>query len=1761
MKRWKLRKVLTSLTCIMLSVSMCLGTGISALATEDETEVEESTEEDGSSDRGVTSGVSDTDISSDYDSSMGLTNVFIRMAAGKNVVSDTEEVGSLSADELRFLGVYLSNYFVPFGTELGISAGESAEENKEQMISALQTDLNFSDSLAESLVDEVLGLIRSNNKELVICVSEEYQKGLVEVEGIPLSYYAGLAAMSGRFCDLVNTFDNNLFEYEGTRHNDTDETETDADGQIVETVAGNVNAEVLRDIRRGSLDYPEYLINIDPELEDGTPLDEVDTSYKYIYFAYEDGDGTYVPVFDAYLKGDNMTPSALAFMKCLEYVGFESGYGTNLLDFSYDEFDASDDTSDTLSSLVATDSDMYKMSIYGSRLRVDCFGDILIMGANHQFVAVPGCMNPYMWQEVDSDGSDTDNPAGSFYNMINIPSMALQDDGRLFNVSSVKELSTVGDSDGEDADSETSGGSREARVNTVALASRLYNSYWGDKNEKLGNAKMMLRVVRGSSGTNVSTTLWNKIKGVFNKDIQTGGIHELVGRIHNGAADSNDPSTYPFSVNTATVDAFGPKVTAEDGVLVMAEKKRVKLFDTMMFIDDLGAFQFDDSSSDIDWDVMNPAHYIANDDSDFTSTMNKAFSEDSNGFGSLFSDIQDGAMRVTAATNPSATVSIYSTYVTAGLYNSDSKADTIGKIGYRMNFDIFTDITESPLNLNSSAYDDVMSTSIKQWLYYLLHPTDGKNYTRILFTNIINSILLGWHNDMLGTEGVGAITGTTKYRSTVGYVTTPDLSEIEWTADLMDLFMKAIPYLAIAMLVIFVIIFVLGILPLGKCIIGLLVFCFCLLIPVPFINGVVGSSNRLLSNLYGEKFTYWALVQHESYSDAIEEASSGESYENYLRTLYQTNSKLNPNMGGDSVTLKWQAPKKMSSLMFSEDETSDNMFISSLLTGAIENNYSHEAYVDDDDAVYLYRSYIDIANFSRYIYRGIKNGTVKSKLNFTNARTDGFFDNDLRNSLLTTYAGEYAEYRSNGYTNKDKSGSSSDSTGALHVTAPMSSLILNDTFKQRGHLDELTLDDYVGINQDYFNFSIPMFNQDSINAVDTLKSQAKSETFEDEIDQYKKAEQELTGLAAYGLYSENVFYYFSWVLYDTGLEPEASVTSGYKNLLLGEDNAGYFYNTKGNGELKDFMDMKSLFTYIIPYLKQGNDIVHEWDDIYGTRVYAGVTTNEGAQDTYRGDDELEQKYWNNLNVARLYNIWTPWVGLMYDCSYAEPETIQVMGNAYVVEDPLDPASYPENRPMIFSRSEMADYSLNESDLTKVERLILKCNDEFEEAMFELLNYHTFNDVVLNTAAAMNCAFIFNKNFSESSLFGNNIEIYPQSFELTDFSYDAFLRFILANSTGENLTNNDDFYATVIENSSLTTSLCMIILDIIAMYIVPGMKIFFLILIFIASILVILVSIFRLNENQKFVVRLFTTLVKPMVLFYLITVGMAYLISLFMGVGNNSVTGTNTGSIQMGDPSLVIILMMVINVVFVILYFLVLRDVWRSVKSMGKMVGGFGMGILAAVGGVVTGSALAGALSRGGSSGGYSAGAGTASNSGGESVRAKVRSDSAIQAVESKDDRNDQYTDDERDLRSQERRTRNIGSDELMDDYRNTSKEDFAERTADIDNTIREGNEKIKLRGRRNTEATGAAQRRADREARRESKREVNRERARIRKVYRDAYSRASKDIKKNIRKSSPAIKGYKYENVRYERDDNGRVISQTTTRSNRAPRKKKVKDK
>lgn len=69
------------------------------------------------------------------------------------------DIGQLTQDELQFLGIYLSNFYVPFSTELGKSVeSDSLTEQKEQMIQALKSNLNFNEIVCTELVEYIMGL-------------------------------------------------------------------------------------------------------------------------------------------------------------------------------------------------------------------------------------------------------------------------------------------------------------------------------------------------------------------------------------------------------------------------------------------------------------------------------------------------------------------------------------------------------------------------------------------------------------------------------------------------------------------------------------------------------------------------------------------------------------------------------------------------------------------------------------------------------------------------------------------------------------------------------------------------------------------------------------------------------------------------------------------------------------------------------------------------------------------------------------------------------------------------------------------------------------------------------------------------------------------------------------------------------------------------------------------------------------------------------------------------------------------------------------------------------------------------------------------------------------------------------------------------------------------------------------------------------------------------------------------------------------------
>lgn len=1544
-------------------------------------------------------------------SAKSRVQTFIGLAAGKsgNALPD---IGQLTQDELQFLGVYLSNFYVPFSTELGISGqNDQLDEQKALMVEALNANLNFNETVSSELVDNVMGLSRSNNRELCYGFTRNANAS-VSGSVYKCSYW-----------DFVNFM---FGSYDPKADFSSDAT------------SGITDSRVFLEINNAS----EALYGVVNDVRDGFSTKKVLSSNifgedkkEFVKFLYQNDDGSYTEVGSAHLngavksdKGKTYTAFQIAFFQCLLSVNTDKGYGLNFFDITRDDkLSSGKDVVDDLYDLVISSSsdmsegDIYSMTAYGSTMSVDCFGNIIRYGSNHQTIVIPGCMNPYTWVAVDNLGEDSTDPSflkGKANMGACLQSMALINTGDFFD--SIVDYESV------------NGGSSVRPTASVKLYNRLLNESdryfsnfgrggtgfncgdWYKKNSVsgwYGNLAIngySWNLYQGDSTKTFddSTNIWGKSTGTGNVlkwVLDSAKSNGFAGRWLKFDSGAYTGSSLFSSKNYKHI--VGSSMLIENPA-VKNNANGVGLLTNMCLIDDIGAFGFDSSNSDIAYDSIQFVNMLDS-SGGFASEFSFFSSVSSNTdcmFSNMLSDIKRGKINVISASTESI-VCLYTTYAIAGLYKDDDKASSVGKLGYRMNREGLPTITNAPLTFSSSYADETLKKEILNMIYYALKP-DGIEYIKVAIRNKVNAILVDWHNNMVGTNGVGYTTGTTYYRTNYGYVTTPDLSEMQWSSSLLNLYNSLIPMLVVFMVVSMLVSFIIGTMSLQRAVLGTLVFSAFLLVPVNAINFVVEKSNNITNNIYGEKFIYWAVVQEETFGTALDTAATGESYENYIKTLYSTNSA---NQGGESIVVRWQAPKKMASLMLSSGDTGLlSSLQGSLLSGKFLNNaLDGQAYLDGDSQ-YLYRDYSDLANMSRYIYNSIAN-TGKRKVVGTTVVDPG-----------------YGEYYRSGYTNGTDS--TSDSLVLKSMYTKIYDDVTTDTVLDRVKSGNIDQNSYLGINQDLFNVSVAYFNntQEGTSTgtpqelyFDTAilnnaspGNETGVECLDDWLSRYyinhnsaHSGEEKWNSLMVYGIMSESPYYYFSWNMYDDDMNSGANASGGYRQMILGDGEGKYFYNMSGNGELKDFMNMRNFFYNVMPYLKKGNDIVRAFDERYGIFIYDGVPTDEGYLNDYtiQGDATLKYKYWHNLNVARLYEIYTPWLDLMYDCSYAKPCYVKALGEKYWVEDPLNPASYPAERPMLFSESEMLDYGLSEADLTEVERKILKFNREAQNDMYELLNYYNFSDLSLNTAAAMECTFIFNQVFSENGFFSSNINLYPQSFEIKDFSYDAFLRFILSTTTGEGMNASKDFYSDVVAKSSTTTAILLIVCDVLSQYVTPFAKVVFLIAIFVSAILLIMVTVFKVDPEFKFVKKLSKEIFVPLLEFFAITVLFAYVVSLFMGTGNNAVTQTADLSISLGDPNMVLIAMCVIDVVCIVLYCKLLLEIWSCIKHNASLVKNHVTGL---VGGVVSiGAAgvshIAGGFSKGSDSSG--SGRSVGGGVGNESSRAAARASKRQSEVAEKAD--------------------------------------------------------------------------------------------------------------------------------------------------------------
>ena len=1046
-------------------------------------------------------------------------------------------------------------------------------------------------------------------------------------------------------------------------------------------------------------------------------------------------------------------------------------------------------------------------------------------------------------------------------------------------------------------------------------------------------------------------------------------------------------------------------------------------------------------------------------------------------------------------------------------FNADSNTDTFDKESHLVNLKFNKEnfpIASSTDALDFSSIEaDAMQNEVMGMLYYFLHPVEGIQYVATWFINKIGGLLLRIHEDMVGSTDSNATTGMTKYLGFEGYTTMPSLYDVEFVANILNMYDNLMVYLIILIAVILLCYVLVGQLTLTRGIIGVFMFALLAFLPPVAITATANLVNTSCDRIYSTKFDFWALCQLQQYLGLLNDAQDTKDITDYASILLQTKTNSEESVAGESrtsysgVKVKWISPKKFNSIadlseQFNNSVETDANYLKRFMLNSISSSSSGETYLDTDNALYLYRDYCDIYRYASVSYNlyttfnfnklflnripftSVVNGVTPATLNnYYAIAVNGDSSTDYLHSRWTdsnltlkdiTYSNCYTWIERQGNqtlanaptvtkkpersglvltNNKAREGQTKNLTGA--ILANQRSYTLDDstlsgkaktiiqTYKDvsayegvvKGfQIDTMKYYDADGVatsNAEKLNY----FNRDNLasslavnyNSVydtmhqnymrllnDEKKKNLKlsadnlaegkflygldSMNFKDGIQQFigfKDVKDVETNLEYYdrlsyyyyGLYSESPFYFFSFNVQDqlralnTGYTynfddlSSSTATGAIKEMFL-SDNQKYFFNYRSNseagyGELRDFMNMHDLFYYIIPLMDTGVSLVDRFDDRFGMFTYDscplrfnsdGTFSYGGADSTYSSFDEFKDTYsnlneqekyefWHDYNVNQIFNCYSSWLDTMEDCQYAKPETINVLGEKFTVLNPLDPTSYYNidadgkmtGRYMVFSESEMKYYGLIESDLTAVERKILEVQRNVYNKSIDLMNYYTLNDEVLIQAYSMIQLFEFNKAFSQNSFIYDDYTLYPQGYELKAFTYDAYLRLIISESSGDKLMTssedgNESIYKRVLNKTSILFAVILIVNDVVAVYLIPLLKLFFLLAIFFLSIAFIVSAAVKMELDIVNVTV--KCLLVPLCCFALVSVGMAWIVSLFMSNGADGVVKTST-TISLGDPTMVVILMMLINIVALIFYWKICKNTFKNLITYVKAV--------------------------------------------------------------------------------------------------------------------------------------------------------------------------------------------------------------------------------
>lgn len=881
-------------------------------------------------------------------------------------------------------------------------------------------------------------------------------------------------------------------------------------------------------------------------------------------------------------------------------------------------------------------------------------------------------------------------------------------------------------------------------------------------------------------------------------------------------------------------------------------------------------------------------------------------------------------------------------------------------------------------------------------IYGLTNDTSN-DYRNNLIKNIIEGFFLTVHRTITGTWGskIGTIsTGTANsYDSLAGFIYTPTLEELSFTATLMNNYIKIYIFCMMFLIFLLVLMVLLHMRTWQQGLLTLMFMSVGLLFPYVLISNTINIGNRVSNNIYSDRFDFWAMSEHLQSEISLQGYDYMSETDQWLVSANVTSDDTYTGQPG--VKVRWMSPKKVDVFnnLYSDNNLSEAFVTNTQIFKWLFSSFIYDSEFEDANvnASYVYRPYNTLAIEAKSYYAWGETLMKSSRYNNTTVPielSDGVAKDNSINTREAVANANNAILNSKGELS---------STGLLAGAArlekniyQLSTLnILNysvdkiadiSTVSQLNKKGNDGAADMVGTWGLYSDAVVNTVLK-NYDLTDTVAPGMYSNLPADsaQTDAFTENEPDEIGAAIYLKNTESPFYYFYSVL---KMRYHDSGTNEFKNALLDEDifKVSYDVSSKNllttnkslTGAYRDFLDLEGLFEYVIPYLKAGNDYVADWQNINGTEIesYAfeyetdekGNVTNIGKRKeengvvTYESTTSEYQKAVQRKNAMnRIWNMYCPWVDALYDMDGIYSQSVSVGGKKLVINDTLDPSSYiVEGRPMIFSEADMEIKGYTYKDLTDVERRLQAVTEKTYKDLMYLVNYYDMDNEVLLVAAAMYATFNFNSEFSQDKFLADSVVMYPQGFELKNFNYDAYMRLALLNSTGETVFATDDLYVRILAKTSMFTGILLLLCDVLACIAIPMIKFVILVALLFLGILVCIACV--VNPPDKIFEAISKSVVLPTFLFMVLNIAFAYVMSFIVGEGLTTYVGSKSINFATNDPTITLLVMSLLSMVYIIC-------AWKILKFLIDAYKKFGMSTALATAGVI-GAAMVGFATAG-----------------------------------------------------------------------------------------------------------------------------------------------------------------------------------------------------